>query len=621
MGRVELIFSVLVLALVSAMPAAAGDDALAPVTCGNGIPGGVSCLATKKDKKQARQLYERGRKLEAENQFDEAYKQFDHAARLAPQNVQYLTARELVKARLVFDHIENGNGLLSSESESSVARIQAAQEFHAALALDPTNSYAHERLQDATLESPSMHRVLPQRLADVGEIHLHPNEDLATFHYSGDLHGLFDMLAGAYGIKPQFDESVQNRQVRFDVDNVGFFTALRLASQVSKTMWSPLDEHHVLIAADNPANHKQFDRMSLRTFILPPHSSPSEAQEFVNTLRTMFDLRFIQLQQASGEVQVRASPAVLHACDELLAQLSNQPPQVMFDMQVFQISHQMTRNIGMHIPQTFNLYNIPAAAIAGLAGQNIQQLINQLISSGGINQAGSTALSGLLAQLMGGQNSIFSQPLATFGGGLTFMGLSLDQLTAALSVNESWARSLEHVTIHTSQNDKATMHIGERYPIQNASYAPIYNSPQIAQVLGNQSYVPPFPSITYEDLGLNLEAKPIVHGDNSVSLTLQVQVRSLTGQSANGVPVISNREYNGSINLKNGEQAVIAGQVSRSDTRSMTGIPGLGTVPLLNQFMVSNTKEEEDDELMIVITPHIMSTVNAKTSEIWISEK
>jgi len=621
MGRVEFILTIVVLAIVSAIPSAAGDDTLARVSCGNGVPGGVNCLVTKQEKKQARQAFERGRKLEAENHIEEAYKQFDEAARLSPQTLQYLSARELVKARLVFDHIESGNALLASGSQTSIAQIQAAQEFHAALDLDPTNQYARERLQDATLDSAPPRHVLPQRLIDAGEIHLQPREDLATFHYSGDVHGLFDMLAGAYGMKAQFDESVQNRRVRFDVDNVGFFTALRLACDVSKTMWSALDTHQVLIAADNLTNHKQFDRMSLRTFILPPHSTPSEAQEFVNTLRTMFDLRFIELDQATGEVQVRASQPVLQACDELLDQLSNQRPQVMFDMQVFQISHDITRNIGMHFPNTFNLYNIPAIALAGLAGQNIQQLINQLISSGGINQAGSSALSGLLAQLMGGQNSIFSQPLATFGGGLTFMGLSLDQLAASLSVNESWARSLEHVTIHTAQGSKATMHIGERYPIENASYAPIYNSPQIAQVLGNQSYVPPFPSITYEDLGLDVEATPVVHRDQWVSLTLKVEVRSLTGQSANGIPVISNREYSGSISLQDGEKAVVAGQISRIDTYSMTGIPGLGAVPLLNQVMANNSKEEDDDELMIIITPHILSAANTKTPEIWISEK
>jgi len=626
MGRVAFTFTIVVLAIVSAMPAAASDPdpaVIRPVTCGNGVPGGTNCLVTKEEKKQAHRAYERGRKLETEGNLDAAYEQFDQASRLAPQTIEFLTARERLKARLVFNHIEKGNSLLASKSQNSIAQIQAAQEFHAALELDPTNQFARERVQDATWESLPRRPVLPQRLIDAGEIHLQPNQDVATFNYRGDVKGLFTMLAGAYGMKAQFDESLQNRQVSFDVDNVGFHTALRLACEVSKTMWAALDAHQVLIAADNPQNHKQFDRMSLRTFILPPHSSPQEATEFVNTLRTMFDLRFITQGQNSGEVEVRASQPVLQACDELLDQLSNQRPQVMFDMHVFQISHQITRTIGIHFPNTFNLYNIPAialAGLAGLAGQNIQQLINQLISSGGINQAGSTALSGLLAQLMG-QNSIFSQPLATFGGGLTFMGLSLDQLAASLSVNESWARSLEHVTVHTSQGQDATLHIGERYPIQNASYAPIYNSPQIAQVIGNQSYVPPFPSITYEDLGLNIKAKPVVHGDSSVSVTLEIQVRSLTGASTNGIPVISNREYSGSINLKDGDQAVIAGQVSRNDTYSMGGIPGLGAIPLLNKFMATNTKEEDDDELMIVMTPHILSDVNRDTPAIWISEK
>src|SRR5205823_10175242 len=122
----------------------------------------------------------------------------------------------------------------------------------------------------------------------------------------------------------------------------------------------------------------------------------------------------------------------------------------------YQISHSLMRSFGLHIPNQFNLFNIPAAALTALGGQNIQDLINQLIASGGINAAGSTAISGLLAQLGGQQNSIFSQPLATFGGGLTFMGLSLDQLSAALSLNESWVRSLENMQIRAGQGTDAT---------------------------------------------------------------------------------------------------------------------------------------------------------------------
>jgi len=293
----------------------------------------------------------------------------------------------------------------------------------------------------------------------------------------------------------------------------------------------------------------------------------------------------------------------------------------MIEVRVYQIDHQLTKNIGVHIPNTFNMFNIPAIALIGLGGQSISQLVNQLIASGGINQAGTTGIAGLLAQLEGQGNSIFSQPLATFGGGLTFSGVSLDHLAANLSVNESWVRSLSNVNLRASQGNDATFHLGEKYPIENASFAPIFNSAAISAVLGNQTFVPPFPSITYEDLGLNMKAKPVIHGDGSVSLELDLEVRSLTGQSNNGIPVISNREYKGSINLQDGEPAVVAGEVSKTDMISMSGIPGLGFLPGLNQAMVNNTKESDSDELMIVVTPHVLSNFNRTTPEIWVTEK
>jgi hypothetical protein len=618
MRRISFIVMAVAAALSTSAFAASGDAPVAPpISCGSGIPGGVNCIVSKRDLKEARKAFDKGLKLQDQRQLESAFNRFDEATRLAPQNVQFLTAREVVKAQLVFNHVQRGNVLLLED-----ARARAAAEFRAALELDGQNEFAQERLVEASRAiAPTLPRAVPVLFADSNEIHLEPRSDRATFHYTGDVRGLFTQLSAAYGVTVQFDDSVQNREVRFNLDDVDFFAALKLACRVSKMMWAALDAHQVLIAADNAENHKQFDRMSLRTFILPPHSTPQEATDLVTTMRNMFDLRFINSGQTADTVEVRGPQPFMEACSKLLEQLSNQRPQVMLDVSVYQISHQLTRNIGVHIPNTFNMYNIPAVALAGLAGQNIGDLVNQLIASGGINAAGSSALSGLLAQLGGQQNSIFSQPLATFGGGLTFSGVSLDHLSAALSLNESWVRSLENMSMRASQGNDATFHLGEKYPILNASYAPIFNSPQISAVLGNQSYVPPFPSVTYEDLGLSMKAKPTIHGDGSVSLQLELQVRSLTGQSNNGVPVISNREYKGSINLKDGEPAVVAGEVSNTDTRSMSGIPGLGAIPLLNQAMVNNTKQEDSDELMIILTPHVLANFDRTTPEIWVSEK
>jgi general secretion pathway protein D len=619
MRRAAFIVSAGLLAAGLSIPAAAAaDDPTAPalVSCGNGIPGGVNCVRSRKDEKEARSAYSLGLKLEKQQHFNAAFEQFDRAVRLDPRNAKFFETRELAKAGLVYEHVERGNLLLYGDQ-----RARAAEEFQAALDLDPADQFARERLA-ATSQAPRQELLrAATTVGDSEEIHLQPTKDRASFQFRGDVRAMFTQLASSYGMTVEFDDSVTSQQVRFYVDDVDFETALKLASGVSKTMWTALGTRQFFVAKDNTENHKQLDRMSLQTFILPPHSATTEVQDIINTLKSVLEVRFVTSGQTADIIEVRAPQPILAACAQLMAQLTGDHPQVMLDIDVYQISHQLTQNIGVHVPNTFNLYNIPAAALAGLGGQNISQLINQLIASGGINQANGTAISSLLAQLGGQGNSIFSNPLATFGGGLTFMGLSLDQLAANLSVNESWVRSLEHLNMRASDSGDATFHLGTRYPILNASYAPIYNSPAIASVIGNNSYQAPFPSVSYEDLGLNVKVKPAIHGDGEVSLQLELQVRSLTGQSSNGVPVISNQEYKGSINLKDGEPAAVAGEVTLTEQRSLAGIPGFGFLPGLNQVAAENTRDDEQDELMIVVTPHVLANNERISSEIWVSGK
>ena len=615
--RRSLIFAACLLGLAPPAVADSNPANTPTLVCPTGTSGGASCFVSKQDRKDARRAYEHGLKLAQKQLNKEAFQQFDDAARLVPGDLRFLAAREAVKAQLVYARVEHGNSLLTMNHTQ-----EAAAEFHAALELDPENQFARQRLEDAvrgplSAVSPQM----PVLLSDSGQIHLLPNDAQATFHYRGDTRGLYDQLAAAYNMTVTYDESVTPRQVRFEVDRVDFFTALRLAGQVTKTMTSALDASHFLVLADTLENHKQFDRMSLQTFQLPSHTTVQEGNDLVMVMRNMFDLRFVSSGPTAGTVEIRAPQWQLAGLTQLMEQLSTDRPQVMLDIQVFQINHQLMRDIGVHIPNQFNLFNIPAGALAALGGQNISSLVNQLVSSGGVNQAGSTALSGILAQLGGSQNSIFSQPLATFGGGLTLEGLSLDHLSTALSVNESWSRSLDHVTLRTSQGNDATFHLGSRYPIINATYAPIFNSPQIAKALGNQTYIPPVPSVNYEDIGLSLKAKPSVHGNGEVSMDLEVQVRSLTGVVSNGVPVISNREYKGSLSVSDGEPTVVAGELTVTESHALTGIPGFGQIPGLNKITSSNARQTEDDELLIILTPHVLSNRGRETKDIWLSGK
>src|SRR5437763_16483559 len=211
----------------------------------------------------------------------------------------------------------------------------------------------------------------------------------------------------------------------------------------------------------------------------------------MNMFRNLFEIRFTIPSAGNSTLVVRAPQNLLDAATQLLESLDTTRPQVLLDIKVYQVSNTLTRNMGVHIPNQFNLFNIPAGALAALGGQNIQDLINQLIANGGINQANNTAISALLAQLQNQQsqqNSIFSQPLATFGGGKTLTGVSLDQLSEQLSLNQGWIKTLDRATLRASQGNETTFRIGSRFPILNASFAPIFNNAAISRVIQNNSF-------------------------------------------------------------------------------------------------------------------------------------
>ncbi len=321
----------------------------------------------------------------------------------------------------------------------------------------------------------------------------------------------------------------------------------------------------------------------------------------------LLNLRYIAAQKSQQTITIRAEQPLVEAAARLLESLSTGGPEVMLDMRVYDVSASLLRQIGTALPTQFTLFNINRSLLAGL-GPNAQNLINQLIASGGINQANSQAIQALLAQLANQASSILTQPFATFGGGLTLFGLTTGGtgITFTLNLNDSSLRSLEHVTLRAGQNDPATLKIGERYPIVNATFAPIYNTPAIAHVIGNSSYIAPFPSFNFEDLGLVLKATPSIHAGGDVTLKLELAIRSLGTQTVNGIPIINNSEYNGTITVKEGESSVVTGLLTRADSLSLSGYPFLSTVPGVTYAASQHNTNGMDDELMVVITPHLV---------------
>ena len=573
---------------------------------------------SKADQKQARELYKKAQELERKGQLEEALVAARQANHLVPRDSTYATEAEVLRQALVTQHVRRGNALLASGK-----REEAANEYRSALELDPESRVAVQQLRESQPRIPRSSFANITFTDESRPIVLSPSPVRVDFHLRGTTRDVIEQVVQKFGVKVTFDDSVQSRPVRFDLEGADFFSAMRALGDATKTFWVAFSPDQIIVLQDAPEQHRSFDQMTMRTFYLSDATSQQELQDMVNTLRTIFNIKFIVSQQGSGTITVRGENSAVAAATRFLDSFDMKRPQVILDVQVFDVSRTFARAIGITWPLQFQAINVGAAALAALgSGTNLQSLINQLISSGGINQANSTAISALLAQ---SQNSSLSQllntPFATFGGGKTLFAVPIPPATASFSLKQSDIRELDHVSLRAAQSLPTTMRIGSRYPILNASYSPIFASTAVTQAIANRSYVAPFPSFSYEDLGISLKATPQIQDDSSVSLKFELQIRTLTSQSFNGVPVIANREYSGNLTLGEGETGLVAGFISKQEVHTLTGIPGLSSVPGISYAASTSEKDEQDDDLLIVVTPYVLSTPTRGNNEIWLSPR
>src|SRR5512146_86401 len=567
--------------------------------------------ASPHDRKLAAKEFKSGISCQKDGRNDEAFRHFKRAAELDSRNVDYVTARELLRQLVVSDDIQRGNDALLAKNQ-----IQAMGAFRAALELDPTNEFARQRLRDSLPDLPPVqHSDDVDLYAASREIQLQPNPGVHTFKFRGSSRQILEQVAQAYGLTPIIDQSVKNANVRFEVGDVDWPTAASLMAKMCKVFWIALTPKQVMFINDDPQSRRDFQRMTLRTFYVPGAATSQELNDVAQSLRVLFDIRYLTLQPGNNTIVVRAPQPIMDAATRFLEGLSTGRPQVLLDIKAYEASPTAAQQIGTDFPNQFTAFNVPTEAQKLLGNQSVQDVINQLISSGQINQATSSAVAALIAQGLSGQSSIFSQPFLLFGGGITLSALTLPGTTFHLNLNSSQIQILEHVTLHASHGDAANFRIGTRYPIIDASYAPIFSSSAINKVLANGSYIAPVPSFTYEDLGIILKTTPQIR-PHDVALNFDMEIRSLGTTSVNGIPIINNREYKGFISAEDGEPIVIAGLITRSEQNNLTGIPLLSRIPGLGSVFSTESKSEDETELLIVVTPHILRSRDISPKEI-----
>ncbi len=206
-------------------------------------------------------------------------------------------------------------------------------------------------------------------------------------------------------------------------------------------------------------------------------------------------------------------------------------------------------------------------------------------------------------------------PLTTFNtpfGGTPSVSLSgLADPTVALGVmtansvfqgfiealkEENLLKIMAEPTIVTTNGRPATLLTGGEFPIP------------VPQSLGTVT-------IEWREFGTRLEAVPIILGNGRLRLELapEVSERDFTHSvDINGinVPALTTRRVNTQVEMNFGQTLVIAGLIANNNTAEVFKIPVLGDLPWVGALFSRKTFEDEETELVIMVTPEFVAPLD-----------
>ena len=118
--------------------------------------------------------------------------------------------------------------------------------------------------------------------------------------------------------------------------------------------------------------------------------------------------------------------------------------------------------------------------------------------------------------------------------------------------------------------------------------------------------------IEFKEFGIGLSLTPTVIDKHQIILKVAPEVSELdfsAGVETGGVsvPGLRVRRAETTVSLAPGETFIISGLVSRNTINNSDRLPGIGNIPLLGAFFRSSRIEQSDKELVMVVTPHLVT--------------
>ena len=548
--------------------------------------GGVATFGSVRAHAQsAGKLAKRGEDAENRQNYDAAFEDYRLAVQKKPADLRYKAYLERVRFLAAVSHVDRGRVLRQSGDLNG-----ALAEFNHALQIDPGNQTAQQEIDLIQQAQPAPGAPSPptpqasqhsQVLSDLGSIssplELKPvSNDPITLHAVEDVKNIYQAIGKVAGINVLFDPDYTSKRIPVDLTNVSLSDALRIVATLSGTFYKPVTANTIFVAQNNRQKRTDLDEQAVQTFYLTNASQQNDANEVVVAIRNLLDPSVkIYLVPSQNAIVMRATPDQLLLAEKLLNDLDRARPEVVVDVAVLEVDRSVEHNLGITLPTQVTL--------------TPQANPNTTTTTGSTGTTGTAATSNFTL------NS-----LAHFNSNNLAVGISGGTINALLS--DADTRVLQNPSLRATDGQRATIKIGQKIPVATGSYN--------AGVSTGVASIGVQTQFTYLDVGVNIDMTPTVHYNHEITLKMKIEVSSEgpTPAVISGVsePIINQNVVEQVIQLKDGEPSLLAGLLTKNDSLSINGTPGIGELPLLKYFFTSRDKTVAKNEIVFLLIPHIV---------------
>jgi len=528
----------------------------------------------------------RGQAAEIKQDYDAAYEDYLKAHQKNPGDLRYRERLDRMRFQAAAVHVDRGRVMRQSGDIAG-----ALNQFTRALQIDPGNEAAAQEIQitrsqdqaPSASNAPAGYSDTNSQLLDIAgisaPIELKPvSEDPITLHMVEDSKVIYQAIGKMAGLNVLFDPDYTSKRIPIDLTNVSLSDALRIVGAISGTFFKPVTADTIFVATNSTSKHHDLDDLAVQTFFLTNAALQADANEIVTALRNVLSPDDkVYLVASQNAIVMRAPSDHLVLAEKLLNDLDRTKAEVVVDVAILEVNKDKIRNLGISLPQSFGI--TPQANGSTTAST----------TAGTTGTTGTTSNGAFTLNTLANMNA--TNFAVTIGGGT---------LNALLSDTDT--KVLQNPSIRASDGQTATMKIGSRIPVATGSYS-AGAATGITAGIGVQT------QFTYIDIGVNIDMTPTIHLDREISLKLSVEVSTEAGAvTISGItePIIGQRSDKTVIQLKDGEPCMLAGILTKLDNYSNSGTPGLSQIPLIKYLFGTINKENQDDEVVFILIPHIV---------------